>query len=306
MARRRWRIGWSAAVLLFLLLSMAILGLWAFWWEPGRLVTHRSTLALPAWPAGLETRVAVIADLHVGSPRNGMENLRRVVRRVNRERPELILIPGDFVIDNVVGGTFVPPEEISRELAALEAPRGVFAVLGNHDRWLSADRVEAALTEAGIEVVENRGERVALEHGSVWIGGASDYWTGYPDVDAALAGARDGEPVLLLTHNPDLFAEVPGRVSLTIAGHTHGGQVILPFVGRAITPSRFGERYAAGHVVEAGRQLFVTTGIGTSRLGVRFLVPPEIVILTLERGEPAPAAASGAGGPDGSDAGTGG
>lgn len=265
---------------------MAIVGVWGFWWEPGRLVVHRTSLELPAWPAGVETRVAVIGDLHVGSPRNGMDNLRRIVRRVNRENPDLILIAGDLVIDNVVGGTFVPPEEISRALAALEAPGGAFAVLGNHDRWLSTDRVKTALVEAGVSVVENRGERVELERGSVWIAGASDYWTGHPDLKAALDGAREGEPVLLLTHNPDLFAEVPARVSLTVAGHTHGGQVILPFVGRAITPSRFGERYAAGHIVEAGRQLFVTTGIGTSRLGVRFLVPPEIAILTLTRGEP--------------------
>lgn len=271
---------------------MAILGVWAFWWEPGRLVVHRTPLALPSWPAGVETRVAVIADLHVGSPRNGIDNLRRVIRRVNREEPELILIAGDLVIDNVVGGTFVPPEEIARELADLEAPRGVFAVLGNHDRWLSADRVRTALEDAGLTVVENRGARVGLERGTVWIAGASDYWTGHPDLRAALDGAREGEPVLLLTHNPDLFAEVPGRVSLTVAGHTHGGQVILPFVGRAITPSRFGERYAAGHIVEAGRQLFVTTGIGTSRLGVRFLVPPEISIVTLRRGDPAPAPAA--------------
>lgn len=264
---------------------MAILGLWAFWWEPGRLVVHHVPLELASWPAGVESRVAVIADLHVGSPRNGIENLRRIVRRVNREQPELILIAGDLVIDNVVGGTFVPPEEIARELGGLEAPRGVFAVLGNHDRWLSPDRVKTALETHGVSVVENRGERVALERRSAWIAGASDSWTGHPDLDAALEGAHEGEPVLLLTHNPDLFAEVPGRVSLTVAGHTHGGQVILPFVGRAITPSRFGERYAAGHIVEAGRQLFVTTGIGTSRLGVRFLVPPEIVILTLTRGE---------------------
>jgi len=258
---------------------------WAFWWEPGRLVVHRTTIDLPSWPVGGSTRVAVIADLHVGSPRNGVDNLRRVVRRVNRLGPDLIFVAGDLVVDNVVGGTFVSPEVIADELAALAAPQGVFAVLGNHDRWLSADRVQAVLEGAGIVVVENRGVSVELARGSVWIAGASDYWTGHPDVQAALAGAAEDEPVILLTHNPDLFAEVPGRVSLTVAGHTHGGQVILPFVGRAITPSRFGERYAAGYVIEAGRQLFVTTGIGTSRLGVRFLVPPEIALLTLRHGE---------------------
>jgi predicted MPP superfamily phosphohydrolase len=92
----------------------------------------------------------------------------------------------------------------------------------------------------------------------------------------------DGAPVLAFTHNPDLFPEVPSRVSLTLAGHTHGGQVYLPLLGRLVVPSQFGERYAIGHVVENGRHLFVTAGVGTSILPVRFLVPPEISIIRLD------------------------
>jgi predicted MPP superfamily phosphohydrolase len=89
----------------------------------------------------------------------------------------------------------------------------------------------------------------------------------------------------LITHNPDLFPEVPDRVALTLAAHTHGGQVYLPLIGRPIVPSRYGERYAAGHIVERGRHLFVTVGLGTSILPVRFLVPPEIALLDV-RGRP--------------------
>ncbi len=87
--------------------------------------------------------------------------------------------------------------------------------------------------------------------------------------------------MILLTHNPDAFPSVPDRVSLTLAGHTHGGQVNFPIVGRLQVPSRFGERYAAGHVLENGRELFVTTGLGMSILPVRFRVPPTIDVLTL-------------------------
>ena len=256
---------------------------WAFWWEPGRLVVDRTELELPGWPAPLELRVALIADLHVGSPRNGVDNLRRVVQRVNEQTPDLVIIAGDLTIDNVVGGRFVPPERIAEELASLESRYGAFAVLGNHDRWLSAQRVQAALESADITVLENRNLPVEVAGGVVWLAGVSDYWTGHPSIGDALDGIPDGEPVILFTHNPDLFPEVPDRVSLTMAGHTHGGQVIIPFVGPGNTPSRFGARYAADHVVEDGRHLFVTTGVGTSRLGVRFLVPPEIASLTLIR-----------------------
>jgi hypothetical protein len=205
------------------------------------------------------------------------------VDRVNELEPDLVLIAGDLVIDNVLAGRFVPPEEIVEILADLEPRGAVFAVLGNHDRWLSADRVTAALEGIGITVVENRAARVSLDGHGVLVAGVSDYWTGHPDLDLALVEAAQ-EPVLLVTHNPDIFPEVPSRVSLTLAGHTHGGQVVLPFLGPVITPSRYGPRYASGHIVEEGRHLFVTTGVGTSRLGVRFRVPPEIALLTLRRG----------------------
>ncbi len=92
----------------------------------------------------------------------------------------------------------------------------------------------------------------------------------------------DSEPVLLLTHNPDIFPTVPERVALTLAGHTHGGQVRLPWIGTPIVPSRFGQRFAAGHVVEGGRHLFVATGVGTSIIPVRFRVPPAVTLLLVE------------------------
>jgi predicted MPP superfamily phosphohydrolase len=101
-------------------------------------------------------------------------------------------------------------------------------------------------------------------------------------VAGTLARVPAGAPVLVFTHNPDIFVDIPPRVSLTLAGHTHGGQVYIPFIGRPIVPSHYGERFAIGHVVEGGRHLFVTPGLGTSIIPVRFLVPPEISVLTLE------------------------
>jgi len=274
--RARRTFGW-------LLLIGLVLSLWAFGVEPASLRVREYPLAIPGWPAGRAgMRIALLSDLHVGSPHNGMDKLDEVVRRTNAARPDLVLILGDLVIQDVVGGRFVPPETIAPALGRLRAPLGVYAVLGNHDRWLDGRRVLAALSSAGIPVLEDRA--VEISHGGppFWLVGVSDYWTAPHDVRSALSQVTDGAPALLFTHNPDIFPRIPARVPLTLAGHTHGGQVHVPLIGRPVVPSVFGERYAIGHVVEGGRHLFVTAGVGTSILPVRFLVPPEISIVRLQ------------------------
>ena len=268
---------WSFAIVAGHTLFLAA---WAFWLEPASLRVVEQRVAL-TWPAQ-SLRVAVLTDLHVGSPFNGMTKLLATVDATNAARPDLVCILGDLVIQGVLGGRFVPPEVIAAELRRLNAPAGVVAVLGNHDGWLDHDRVREALVRNGIRMVEDTAARLDSSSGPVWVAGVSDLWTGRHDLAAALSAVEsEREPVLLLTHNPDIFPMVPARVTLTLAGHTHGGQVRLPFIGRPIVPSRFGQRYAAGHVVEEGRHLFVATGVGTSIVPVRFRVPPAITILTL-------------------------
>lgn len=273
---RPWRLVLAVA-------GCAILGagLWAFWLEPASLTVVEERIAL-SWSARGSVRIAVLTDLHVGSPFNGIAKLRETVDRTNAARADLICILGDLVIQGVAGGRFVAPERIAGELGRLRATSGVMAVLGNHDGWLNHDRVRDALERNGIRVLEETAARLATPAGPLWVAGVSDLWTGRHDVAAALRVVKeDGAPVILMTHNPDLFPLVPDRVSLTLAGHTHGGQVRLPFLGRPIVPSRFGQRFAAGHVVEGGRHLFVATGVGTSILPVRFRVPPAIAVLTV-------------------------
>jgi hypothetical protein len=250
---------------------------WAFWIEPARLVVRHDRLAIPRWRTGL--RVAALSDLHVGSPGVGLDQLRNIVERTNREGPALVVLLGDFVTGGPGGrhdDSFVEPERIAAELKNLRAPLGTFAVLGNHDWWYDGGRVERALGGAGITVLENRAVRLAE---GFWLGGIADLWTRRPDIAGTLQQVSDGEPVVLITHNPDVFPQVPERVSLMIAGHTHGGQVNLPFFGAPVTPSRRG--YVSGRFVEQDRQLFVTTGVGTSIVAVRFRVPPEIAVLDL-------------------------
>jgi uncharacterized protein len=270
-------------ILLALLCVLAFLALWAFVIEPSRMVLRETRITLPSCPAGLKgLRIAVISDLHAGSPYITIEKIRRIVETTNAARPNLILLPGDFVIQGVKGGSFMEPEVVAAELKGLRADFGVFATLGNHDWWYNGPRVKRSLENVGIRTLENDAATIERGGAIIWVAGIGDKWEGKPDIASALAKVNDGAPIIAFTHNPDIFPSIPARVSLTIAGHTHGGQVSFPIIGRLIVPSDFGERYAAGHIVEGSKHLFVTTGVGTSILPVRFRVPPEISLLTID------------------------
>src|SRR5688572_4585242 len=226
--KSKLRIALAAALAVFVLL-----GAWAFWLEPASLTVRRVELAVPGWRAehaGL--KVALLTDLHVGAPHMSLARLRRVVERVNAEAPDVVLITGDFVIGGpqdegserggVAGGTFVAPEPIAAELKALRAPLGVYAVLGNHDWWFDGERVTRALEGAGLRVLENSAVRVEREGRAFWLAGVADLWTRKPNIEGALREVTTDDPVILFTHNPDIFPGVPARVSLTSAGHTPG------------------------------------------------------------------------------------
>lgn len=263
-------------VAIALLVAPFLVAVWAFGIEPGMLVVRHPQMELPGWKSDL--RIAVLSDLHIGSPHVGLDKLRTIVEKTNAEQADLVVLLGDFVTGGPNGrraGGFVEPELTAAELKKLHAPLGVYAVLGNHDWWYDGEHVGKALTDAGIAVLENR----AVHVGHIWLGGIADYWTREPAVAGTLRQVTTDDPVVLITHNPDIFPEVPARVSLTLAAHTHGGQVRLPIIGTLVTTSKLG--YVAGEYVDQGRHLFVTTGIGTSILPVRFGVPPEIVILTV-------------------------
>lgn len=275
--RPRWR---RRLFLLALLAAFGALGLQAFWIEPSQLVMQRVSTT---W-RGPTLKVALLSDLHIGAPYVGLEKLRQVVEQVNAESPDVVMLAGDFVTRGVLGGKLVEPEPIAQELSKLRAPLGVVAVLGNHDWWYDGPRVIRAFRAAGIRVLEDEAAQVESGGKPLWFVGLSDQWTQEANWRAALQKVRDDAPVLALTHNPDIFPEMPPRVDLLLAGHSHGGQVRFPLVGAPIVPSRFGQRYLRGWIEEGGKRMFVTTGIGTSMLPVRFGVPPEIVILALEHG----------------------
>ena len=260
-------------------------GVWSVAVEPDRLVVHRVQVPVRGLPPGIDgLRIVALSDVHAGAPHVGLGKLRQIADTVNALEPDVAVFLGDFVIHGVVGGRFIEPEVAAAELGRIRAAK--IAVLGNHDWRLDGRRVGRALEAAGFRVLHNDVASVERNGRRLWFAGLADLKTQRPDIAGTLARVPSGDPVVVLTHSPDVFPDVPARVGLTLAGHTHGGQVRLPLFGPLAVPSKFGARYAAGLIEEQGRRLFVTSGIGTSIVPVRFGVPPEIAEITLTASPP--------------------
>ncbi len=269
-------------LILIIVATVGFLGVWSFVIEPNRLVIHRETISLNPSAATLNgVTIAVLADIHAGGPFIDEDKLREIVARTNELEPYLVVILGDLMVQDNWLNKPIDPEVIAGILKDLRPTGYVYAVLGNHDWWYDGDRVRQALQKNGIKVLENEVAFVVDPDSTLWVAGLADSWTRPQNIEATLAQIPQGHKVIALTHNPDIFVKIPSSVALTLAGHTHGGQVNLPFLGRLVVPSDYGQRFAAGHIVEDGKHLFVTTGIGTSVFPIRFRVPPEIVLLTL-------------------------
>ncbi|MDX6399234.1 MAG: uncharacterized protein QOJ43_2642 [Gaiellaceae bacterium] len=238
---------------------------------------------LERWPPALDgLRVAVVADLHTGGPHVGERKLERIVATVNAARPDLVALVGDYADPTGPLGEPVAPERVAELLGGFDAPLGVFAVLGNHDWHHYGERVPRALRASGVEVLEN--DAVTVEPGGqvFWVAGLADMRQRRADVTVALAMVPASQPLIALTHDPDMFPQLRDRADVTLAGHTHGGQVGLPLVRRATAPSRHG--YTGGEVREAGGYMYVSRGVGTTGLPIRFAAPPEIALLRLRAG----------------------
>jgi len=274
---KRFRILLSAVLLL-----LAFVVFWGFFIEPNRLIMREQTIAIDNWPRELDgLRIAVISDIHAGGSFINDEKVRLIVERTNQLHPELIVILGDYMSGDGQTSRRVEPEVIGAALKNFSAHLGTYSVLGNHDAWYSAVKVRAGLEQNGIKVLENEVVQIEARGVPLWLVGLADLWTRPQRIEETVAKVPEGQTMIALTHNPDIFPDLPQRVPLLLAGHTHGGQVRFPFIGSVVQSSRFGERYEQGHVFENGHHLFVTTGIGTSIVPVRFGVTPEIVLLTL-------------------------
>ena len=235
---------------------------------------------------GLEgLKVVFVGDFHVKPHQKS--RLKYVVKKINEQHPDLILSTGDFVSEHHAKQS-LPIEEIAKELVNLKSKYGFYTVLGNHDWWQGGEKIQRVLEKNGVIVLGNENRKININGKILYIAGVEDMGTRNVDLVKALKNAN--HPTILLTHTPDVFpfvtdkasSKITGKVDLTLAGHTHGGQIVLPFVGSLIVPSDYGKKYAKGLVEENGKKMFVTKGIGTSILPIRFNCAPEIVVINFK------------------------
>ena len=268
--------------------------------EPGfrlRTVTYKFTP--PRWTEGLKLRVVMLADPHLVEPHMPLSRWQNIIKTANEIEPDLHLLMGDYVAGHFFRTGTVPVAHAANAAKELRSSLGTFAICGNHDWWddLTAQKLghgptlaQKAFEDAGIPVLENKAVQLTKDGQKFWLTGTSSIvaikkgnfrsFESRADLPATLAQITDDAPIIHMAHEPDLFTEIPSRVSLTLSGHTHGGQIRL--FGKAfVVPSKYGDRFAYGHIVEDGRHLVVSGGLGCSIMPIRFGCPPEIVVLEL-------------------------
>jgi predicted MPP superfamily phosphohydrolase len=251
-------------------------------------VVRRLVMTIPASVPFERLRVVLVSDIHAHGPDMPPRRVRALVAAVNRLRPDVVLLAGDFIGNNAFGRSYTPEEAIA-PLGGLTPRLGSYAVLGNNDRIAGAGGVTDALRRARIRVLD----RDAVEIGPLALGGLPPRGRDPEDTSVAVretvaAMARLPGTGLLLAHEPDYFPHVPQSVPLLLAGHTHCGQIALPFVGAVITGSDYGRRYRCGLVRERGHSLIVGAGVGTSHIPIRLFAPADFWVVDFVPSRPKP------------------
>jgi predicted MPP superfamily phosphohydrolase len=230
---------------------------------------------------GQPLRIALLSDFHYPRCAN-----RRLIRRAfeasDRFDPDLVFLLGDF-FDKRRKDPAILPGDIKTVFGNIRSQYGVFGVLGNHDHWFDAEAIRTALaTETEIRLIDNASVRIELPGGPIYIAGVGDLRTGHVDYEKAACDIPPDAPIVLLSHNPDVVESIRDpRIRIQFSGHTHGGQVRLPFFGALRVPSRFGNRYSQGMSDKGNHLLYVNTGICSIR-NIRFLCPPEVTWVEID------------------------
>ncbi len=229
-------------------------------------------------PAFEGYRIAQISDLHCGPFADGAR-VDRWVAAVNRLEVDLVAVTGDLIAS---GSAFVPV--VARSLGQLRGRDGVFACMGNHDYFTDGEEMALALERAGLTLLRNRGVSLRRDDAVLYVAGVDDTWTRRNDLDRALADRPAAASTLLLAHDPALFPDAASRgVDLTLSGHTHGGQIGVPFFARRFNLARVITRFTTGLYRLGTAALYVNRGLGTTGMPIRLSVPAEIAVLTLRR-----------------------
>ncbi len=251
-------------------------------------IVRRATITVDNWPKGEPPlKVLLLSDTHVAGPDMPPSRLRRIVRHLNKLKPDLVLIAGDLVSEKTVATHVYTAAEVTAPLGGFTSRLGTVAVLGNHDHWYEPEAIIAGLRKVGVTVLNND----AVARGPVLIGGIDDEHSGHDDEPATFAAldaltAEKGAtlPRLIVSHTPDTVPDLLSPVVAVFAGHTHCGQIKFPFIGALTYASAYGDRYACGAIDDKGQRVFVGAGLGTSLLPLRYGAPPDVWLVTLQAG----------------------
>ncbi|MGE4564600.1 MAG: metallophosphoesterase [Victivallaceae bacterium] len=280
---KKRHLKWTAAAILTVS-ALVLLVCRALIWEPAMITVSHRTIELDRWHDSLNGfKVAVLADLHQTNTPGELERTRRIVEITNREEPDLILLPGDFIgRRHDRKSQNAAPAEIAGLLRPLRAKYGVYAVLGNHDHWHDGPAVASALQSVGIKVLENETAELEINGCAVNLIGLPDRMTRHRTLRLNHLPPVD-EPAIVLSHSPDYFDELKLPYELMVSGHYHGGQIRLPWFGALLIPSPYGRKYEGRFYQHGGRKLLISFGLGTSIIKARLCCAPEIVMLKLSQ-----------------------
>ncbi len=242
--------------------------------EANTLTIEEIDISLKRLPKNLDNfKIVHLSDIH-HSPFTDLEHISRAARIANELKPDMFILTGDYVSHE---SEYIEP--MAKVLGTLESEFGTYACLGNHDHWTDAEWVTKSLREAGITVLINEGFRFEARDSSFWLCGVDDYMVGLTDLKSALRGSFPDEMKLLLAHNPKiLYAATRQKVDLILSGHTHGGQIKLRDDEKRVLPRR---KIKNGLRRRKDTQIYITRGIGTVVLPIRYGCPPEISSIRL-------------------------
>jgi predicted MPP superfamily phosphohydrolase len=253
---------------------------------PNRPRIVRQEFFLPRWPERLNGfTVAMLSDFHY-DPYFSIHPLHAAIAMVNRLHPDLIALTGDFVSVPLVGDetkAAFAAEPCARLLRQMTAPHGLWAVMGNHDDATDAEHVTHALQAENIRVLANQSEPIEQDGSRFWLAGVNDVISGTADLSKTMHGVPVGEPVILLAHEPD-FADEASQypIDLQLSGHSHGGQIRIPFLPPLYLPE-LAKKYVWGTYHVGPLTLHTSAGLGTIGIPMRLNCPPEVTVLTLRR-----------------------
>jgi uncharacterized protein len=260
-----------------------LLAFYARFVEPKTLAVRQAEIVSPLWRDG-SIRIGVISDTHVGGPHVSALRMEKIVARMNALRPDVVVLLGDYAHGRLPSAERTKEDraEVEKGIAALSrlaAPKGVYAAIGNNDLLYGVEEIRAALVKAHVTVLENGA--AAIPGANAYVVGVDEFRSGRGNGPAAVAKAPPGTSLIAIMHYPDSFVGLPPVVALSVAGHSHCGQIGVPLATKFVNASPASGRWRC-HLYKSGdSQIYVSGGIGTSVLPMRFLAPPEIAILTL-------------------------